>query len=143
MSKKYIDEFIKLPVTKMAQKISDMTYLHENTEVPKNHYQKLLQQEMLEMMAQDSTMQLVLLNAILGQMQALQKESPTLFLKALICMEKGIKVENINNRVYDSLENTCSQYENGSNLLNQDILQVYNHCFDTHNNDDGGISYLS
>lgn len=132
MSKKYIDEFIKLPVSKMAQKMSDITYLHENTEVPKTHYQKILQQEVLEMMAQDSTMECILLNAILGQLQSLQKESPKLFLKALICMEKGLKIENMNNRIFDSLETTYQEYQNQKEILHQDISECYDYQYENH-----------
>ena len=132
MSKKYIDEFVKLPVSKMAQKITDMTYLHDNTEVPKAHYQKLLQQEVLEMMAQDSTMECILLNAILGQLQALQKESPKLFMKAMLCMDKGIKIENINTRIYDSLERTFLDYQNSEELLNRDISTTYDDHYENH-----------
>lgn len=132
MSKKYIDEFIKLPVSKMAQKMSDITYLYENTEVPKTHYQKILQQEVLEMMAQDSTMECILLNAILGQLQSLQKESPKLFLKALICMEKGLKIENMNNRIFDSLETTYQEYQNQKEILHQDISECYDYQYENH-----------
>ncbi|WP_159649689.1 hypothetical protein [Erysipelothrix aquatica] len=146
MSKKYIDDFIKLPVSKMAQKMSDITYLHEHTEVPKAHYQKILQREVIEMMAQDSTMECVLLNAVLGQLLSLQKESPKLFLKALVCMEKGIKIENMNNRIFDSLEITYQECEHHKEILNEDISACYDYQFENHKkveNEEGNDKTLS
>ena len=132
MSKKYLDEFVKLPVSKMAQKISDMTYAHEKTEVPTKHYKKLLEENVLEMMAQDSTMHLVLLNAILGQLNALKKESPTLFLKAFICMDKGIKVDNINQRIFDSLDSTVTEHVDNKFILSEKINESYETYFEEH-----------
>ena len=46
--KKYIDEFCKLPADKMAQKMEDMTFLYNETKVPKKHYKDLLQKEIIE-----------------------------------------------------------------------------------------------
>lgn len=42
MSKQYYDDFSKLPLAKMAQAISDMTYLFEETKVPAKHYKEHL-----------------------------------------------------------------------------------------------------
>ena len=102
-------------------------------------------QEVLEMMAQDSTMECVLLNAILGQLQSLQKESPKLFLKALICMEKGIKIENMNNRIFDSLEITYQEYQNQNEILHQDISECYDYQYENHgvSEEDWNDKYLS
>lgn len=132
MSKKMYDDFIKLPVTKMAESISDMTYEYKGTEVPKNHYQKILQQEVIGLLAQDSTMELVLLNAVLNQLQALKKESPKLFFKAMFCLDNNIKVDKINNRIYDSLENTFIKHEKDKSILNENILDTYNMEYETH-----------
>lgn len=132
--RKYFDDFIKLPIGKMAKKISEITYLYENTDVPSYHYSKILNKEILEIMAQDSTVECLLLGAILGQLQALKKESPRLFMKALIRMEKGIKIDNIDNRIYDSLENTYREYHTQKELLHQDIIECYEYQFENHAN---------
>ncbi|MCZ4449850.1 hypothetical protein O3Q49_13945 [Enterococcus lactis] len=40
MAQNYYDEFVKLPLDKMAQKMEDMTFLYNETRVPKNIIKK-------------------------------------------------------------------------------------------------------
>ena len=40
--RKYLDDFIKLPVAKMAQQIANMTFSYKETKVPPAHYKKIL-----------------------------------------------------------------------------------------------------
>ena len=69
--KKYFDEFVRLPLTKMSKKISEMTYLYNNTEVPEKHYKDLLDESILEMMDSDSAVQSILLHAITNTLKSL------------------------------------------------------------------------
>lgn len=51
MAQNYYDEFVKLPLDKMAQKMEDMTFLYQETRVPKKHYKEKLSvavEEMIE-----------------------------------------------------------------------------------------------
>lgn len=123
--KKYIDEFCKLPADKMAQKMEDMTFLYNETKVPKKHYKDLLQKEIIELLATEDTMQLVLLNAVLNQLQSLKKESPKLFLKALICMDLNLKVDTLSLESVQILEQVVAHNEKRKTLLDEDIIQSF------------------
>ena len=132
MSKKYYDDFSRLPISKMAESITDMTYSYERTEVPKAHYQKLLNAELLELIAQDSTMEVLLLNAVLTQLKSLEKESPKLFMKALICLNENINVDKMNQRTFESLEQTYIEHQKTKPIINQDISQSYKDNYENH-----------
>ena len=123
--KKYIDEFCKLPADKMAQKMEDMTFLYNETKVPKKHYKDLLQKEIIELLATEDTMQLVLLNAVLNQLQSLKKESPKLFLKALICMDLNLKVDTLSIESVQILEQVVAHNEKRKTLLDEEIIQSF------------------
>lgn len=123
--KKYIDEFCKLPAEKMAQKMEDMTFLYNETKVPKKHYKDLLQKEIIELLATEDTMQLVLLNAVLNQLQSLKKESPKLFLKALICMDLNLKVDTLSVESVQILEQVVAHNEKRKTLLDEEIIQSF------------------
>ena len=123
--KKYIDEFCKLPADKMAQKMEDMTFLYNETKVPKKHYKDLLQKEIIELLATEDTMQLVLLNAVLNQLQSLKKASPKLFLKALICMDLNLKVDTLSVESVQILEQVVAHNEKRKTLLDEEIIQSF------------------
>lgn len=58
MAQNYYDEFVKLPLDKMAQKMEDMTFLYNETRVPKKHYKEKLSvavEEMIELGVKPST----------------------------------------------------------------------------------------
>ena len=119
--KKYIDEFCKLPADKMAQKMEDMTFLYNETKVPKKHYKDLLQKEIIELLATEDTM----LNAVLNQLQSLKKESPKLFLKALICMDLNLKVDTLSVESVQILEQVVAHNEKRKTLLDEEIIQSF------------------
>lgn len=102
--KKYFDEFVKLPLTKMSKKMGEMTYLYNNTEVPEKHYKDILDNSILEMMDSDQVVQSVFLNTMVNALKSLEKESPKLFKKALICMDNNIKTDEIDTRTYYALD---------------------------------------
>ncbi len=130
--KKNFDEFVRLPLNKMSEKINEMTYLYNNTEVPKAHYKKLLEQTLLENVATDTTIQITLLNAVYKVLSSLEKESKSLFLKALICIDNGIKIEDIDARTYHALNETILMLENNPKmkLLNININETYENYYE-------------
>lgn len=109
----------------MAQKMEDMTFLYNETKVPKKHYKDLLQKEIIELLATEDTMQLVLLNAVLNQLQSLKKESPKLFLKALICMDLNLKVDTLSVESIQILEQVVAHNEKRKTLLDEEIIQSF------------------
>lgn len=129
--KKNFDEFVRLPLGKMSEKISEMTYLFNNTVVPKTHYKKILEQTLIETISTDTTIQVALLSAVLKALQSLEKESNLLFMKALICMEKGIKVDDMDARTYYALEETIKANSNKKyKMLNQQIIETYEYFYE-------------
>lgn len=129
--KKYFDEFVRLPITKMSKKISEMTYLYNNTEVPDKHYKALLEKTVFELMNNESSVQSILLDAIVKTLKELEKESPKLFKKALIAMDLNIKTSELTAREYYALDMAYDLVESNKkmNLLNQDILDTYENYY--------------
>lgn len=129
--KKYFDEFVRLPLTKMSKKISEMTYLYNNTEVPEKHYKDLLDESILEMMDSDSAVQSILLHAITNTLKSLEKESPKLFRKALICFDNNIKTDELDARTYYALDMAYDLLEQNKKmkLLNQELTEQYEQAY--------------
>ncbi len=125
--KKYFDEFVRLTIPKMAKKMSEMTYLYDNTEVPERHYKAILEETTLEMMTNDIAIQSVLLATVQKALISLQKESPKLFAKALICLDNNIKAEDMDARTYYALDQAYEVIEQNKklSLLNDEINTVY------------------
>jgi hypothetical protein len=59
MAQNYYDEFVKLPLDKMAQKMEDMTFLYHETRVPKKHYKEKLSVAVEEMIESGVEMNLI------------------------------------------------------------------------------------
>ncbi|MDL2212241.1 hypothetical protein LJB88_05125 [Erysipelotrichaceae bacterium OttesenSCG-928-M19] len=129
--KKYYDDFTKLPVSKMADKIAEMTYLYKHTEVPKTHYKKILDENIIELLATDNTMQLVLLNAVTNQLKSLKDESPELFFKSLLALQLDIKIDKITSREFDSINNTYQVYKDEL-FISNDIKERYEYEYQHH-----------
>ena len=126
MSKQYYDDFSKLPLAKMAQAISDMTYLFEETKVPAKHYKEHLGKGFEEMV--EASVSVSLVNTIYNTLSALNKESPKLFFEALLCLDTGVKPSAITPSQYQALEFTWSQFDElkQKNLLDQSSIQTFN-----------------
>lgn len=92
MNKKY-NEFIQEKPSQMAQTISDMTYLYKETVVPKEHYKKILE----EVIEEDMTdiFQYQMLDIVFKNLKHFYDESPQLFFKALMCIFKKVKPNDI------------------------------------------------
>lgn len=89
MGKKYVDEFVRMPLDKMAASISDMTYTYENTVVPKEVYKKLLNKELMEVLGSDTNIEMNLLKPYYDMISDMKKSNPMFFFKALLLVETG------------------------------------------------------
>ncbi len=92
MNKKY-NEFIQEKPSQMAQTISDMTYLYKETVVPKEHYKKILEEVIEEDMTEIFRYQM--LDIVFKNLKHFYDESPQLFFKALMCIFKKVKPNDI------------------------------------------------
>ncbi len=92
MNKKY-NEFIQEKPSQMAQTISDMTYLYKETVVPKEHYKKILEEVIEEDMTE--IFQYQMLDIVFKNLKHFYDESPQLFFKALMCIFKKVKPNDI------------------------------------------------
>lgn len=126
MTKQYYDDFAKLPLAKMAQSITDMTFTFNETKVPVSHYKKQLSKGFEEMV--EASVSVSLVATIFNTLQALQKESPKLFYQALICLDTGVKPSSITASQYQAMEFTWSQFElnKRKNMLDKDFVQMFN-----------------
>lgn len=136
MSKQYYDDFSKLPLAKMAQAISDMTYLFEETKVPAKHYKEHLGKGFEEMV--EASVSVSLVNTIYNTLSALKKENPKLFFEALLCLDTGVKPSAITPSQYQALEFTWSQFDElkQKNLLDQSSIQTFNQV------EENGLTYF-
>jgi len=103
MNKKY-DEIVKLPCDKLAQTMSDITYLYEETRVPKQHYKKFLDECVQEEL--DTIVNNRILEVYVKTIKQIIEESPLLFVKALIvCASQFVegkkKVQYLDDSVYE------------------------------------------
>lgn len=125
-NKKY-DEIIKLPMDKLAQTMSDITYNFKETRVPKQHYKKVLG----EVIEQELSLQLdfTLLNVYVDTFKRIKEDNPKLFFQALICIEENVKLSKngIRPNEYQALEHAYNHYldtiKNG--FINENIKDVY------------------
>lgn len=109
MTRTYFDDFTKLPLSKMVQSISDMTFLYKETKVPKEHYKKLLSKDYVEMVEANVSVKLV--ETIYNIISGLKKESPRLFYQALILLDTGIKPSSMTAEQFQALTVTTDQHE--------------------------------
>ena len=125
-TKKY-DEIVKQPCDKLAQTMSDLTYLYKETKVPKAHYKKIMEETIEEQMTDIITMKM--LDVYLKTLKQIIDDSPVLFLKSLICLEMKINPTNMRPQEQIALEMATSFYmENKKSLksiLNEQITSVY------------------
>lgn len=110
MGRKMYDDFIKMPVDKMAQNISDMTYNYENTMVPKEHYKKLLNKELIEMMSNEPSIELNLLKPYYDMLNEMLKENPKFFFKALLLIDTKTNYNSISSPMIDAMEYCWQEY---------------------------------
>lgn len=128
MAKVY-DNFSRLPIDKMAQTITDMTYLYENTVVPKSHYKKQL--DTVVEMAMEQAFESALLEVYVKSIKRLQDDSPKLYIQAMICVAK--KINPMNMRPNESLAldllwaKVCDKK---MNIASETILEMFEELLD-------------
>lgn len=135
MPKQYYDDFAKLPLAKMAQSITDMTFTFNETKVPVSHYKKQLSKGFEEMV--EASVSVSLVATIFNTLQALQKESPKLFYQALLCLDTSVKPSSITSSQYQAMEFTWSQVElnKQKHILDKDYVQMFNQV------EENGLTY--
>lgn len=126
MTKQFYDDFAKLPLAKMAQTITDMTFNYNETKVPVSHYKKQLSKGFEEIV--EASVSISLVATIFNTLQALQKENPKLFYQALLCLDTSVKPSSITASQYQAMEFTWSQFElnKRKNMLDKDFVQMFN-----------------
>ncbi|GGD04342.1 hypothetical protein [Enterococcus wangshanyuanii] len=102
MPNTYYDQFSKLPQSKMAQAISDLTYLYEETKVPKKHYEQHLSKTIVELM--ESSVELNLLNTYYSMLKDLQVQNPKWFFQAILCLDLKINPSTIKPSEHQAIE---------------------------------------
>ncbi|HCN55791.1 hypothetical protein EFN64_06920 [Leuconostoc citreum] len=135
MTRQYYDDFSKLPLAKMAQAMTDMTFNYNETKVPTSHYKKQLGKGFEELIEANVSVSLV--STIFNTLQALQKESPKLFYQALLCLDTSVKPSNITASQYQAMEFTWSQFElnKQKHILDKSNVQMFNQV------EENGLSY--
>lgn len=126
MTKTYYDDFTKLPLTKMAQAISDITYSYKETQVPKEHYKKALSAGYEEIVSANVSVKLV--ETIYNMLDGLQKESPRLFYQALVLLDMAIKPINMSAQQYQALSLVSDDFEQNkkAHMLNAQTYENFN-----------------
>ena len=129
------DEFTKQPVAKMAQSISDMTFMYDETCVPAKHYKTLLAKPLAEMV--EDSVAINLLNTYFKTLKTLYDENPKWFMQALLCLDIKIKPSTIKNEEYQALELTYSKFqENSAKHTDLEYLALFK------NIRDNGVQFL-
>ena len=108
MAQNYYDEFVKLPLDKMAQKMEDMTFLYNETRVPKKHYKEKLSVAVEEMI--ESGVEMNLIATYYRTLEELKKQNGKWFFQALLCLEAGVKPNTIKPSEYQALELTYAKF---------------------------------
>lgn len=108
MAQNYYDEFVKLPLDKMAQKMEDMTFLYNETRVPKKHYKEKLLVAVEEMI--ESGVEMNLIATYYRTLEELKKQNNKWFFQALLCLEVGVKPSTIKPSEYQALELTYGKF---------------------------------
>lgn len=125
MPSTYYDEFSKLPKAKMAQAISDLTYLYEETNVPKKHYEQHLSKTIVELM--ESSVELNLINTFFSMIKDLQAQNPKWFFQALLCLDLKINPASIKPSEHQALEELWNEFstQKKPKLMDIEILAKF------------------
>lgn len=120
---KYFDEFKNLKLESMSQKISDMTYNFNETRVPKEHYKKLLNQEIIDLISNEPSIEINLLEPYLNMIGKLQKENMKYFFKALLLLDLKIPASKVDTVTFEALELAWNIFkENKLKFMNEEII---------------------
>ncbi len=104
--KKKFEQFIKGSVEQICKDIHDMTYLYKNTDVPTTHYKKILNDTVEEILP--GIIEMGVMDVYYKSLKHIKDENPQLFMKALLCLECGLKTSDL--RVKDQVGlNDCME----------------------------------
>ena len=127
MSRKYYDDFTKMPIDKMAQGIVDMTYSYQNTVIPKKHYKDLLEKDIMDIASQDINIEYSLLKPYFEMISQMSKENRKYFVKALLIHELKLKYTTLDGQNIFALSATWDYIEDNNirHILDRDIIDVF------------------
>lgn len=123
MSKQFYDEFSKQTVDKMAQSIEDMTYLFNETKVPKTHYKKHLTKGIEEMI--EGSVEINFIDIYYRTMQQLKKESEKRYFQSVLCIDLGVNPSKITPSQYQALEMTWALFTEDKKKASREDLLTY------------------
>lgn len=125
MPQKFYDEFTKLPVDKMAQKITDMTFSYNETQVPKLHYKKLLSTAVEELI--EGSVEINLIDTYYRTLEQLMKNNPKWLFQAMLCMDCGVKPSAMSNAEYQAMELTWLKFSEtkSAKTVSAEWLEVF------------------
>lgn len=123
MSKQFYDEFSKQTVDKMAQSIEDMTYLFNETKVPKTHYKKHLTKGIEEMI--EGSVEINFIDIYYRTMQQLKKESEKRYFQSVLCIDLGVNPSKITPSQYQALEMTWALFTEDKKKASREDLITY------------------
>jgi hypothetical protein len=118
MASTYYDEFSKLTLDKMAQKMEDMTYLFHETRVPKKHYKAQLTKGVEEMI--EGSVEINLIDTYYRTLEQLYKQKPKWLFQALLCLDCGVKPSTLKPAEYQALELTWLRFQETKNAKTVD-----------------------
>ncbi len=125
MSKQFYDDFSRQTVDKMAQSIEDMTYLYEETKVPKSHYKKHLTRGIEEMI--EGSVEINFIDIYYRTMQQLKKESEKRYFQSVLCIDLGVNPSKITPSQYQALEMVWSRFtEDKQKASREDLMNYFN-----------------
>ena len=108
MAQKYYDDFSRLTVEKMAQAMEDLTYLYNETQVPKKHYKEQLTKPIEEMI--ETSVEMNLIDTYYRTIEQLLKNNPKWLFQAMLCLDMGVKPSSIKPSEYQALEMTWVEF---------------------------------
>lgn len=123
MSKQFYDEFSKQTVDKMAQSIEDMTYLYDETKVPKSHYKKHLTKGIEEII--EGSVEINFIDIYYRTMQQLKKESEKRYFQSVLCIDLGVNPSKITPSQYQALEMTWAVFTEDKKKASREDLITY------------------
>ncbi|MBO0423413.1 hypothetical protein [Enterococcus plantarum] len=135
----YYDEFSKLTKPKMAQAMEDLTYLYNETKVPKKHYEEHLSRSIEELM--EASVQMNLVNTYFSMLKDLQSQNPKWFFQALLCLDLKINPASIKPSQHQALELTWEEFSSNKKAKIMDLELLANFQKYEKNGLDGGINH--
>ena len=111
---KFYDEFVKLKQKEMSRTLEDICYKYPNpetqapTKVPASHFEKEFGREIEQTISASVNRQFLVI--MFNQLQALKKETPELFYKALLCIDQDINPKDMRISEQIALDQTWDWY---------------------------------